>query len=152
MSDSTLFGVGEFDLYTEQRDLFELLSQETRHLIIQTVLGHPAHLVSLDEFEFVIQKSKPAILDQLELLRERGLLEQYEHPGDRKRGHPESYYGPTEFGVEVLGQYNYLRAVPVLRALYDNLTKSTKVERHEDAPRPPLPGSVHEALHFETAE
>lgn len=151
MSDSAPFGDG-FDPYAEQRDLFELLSQETRHLIVQTVLGHPEHLVSLDELAFAVGKSKPAILDQLEVLRERELLQQYDHPDDRKRGHPESYYGPTEYGVEVLDRYNYLRAVPVLRALYDNTAKPAKVQRHESAPRPSLPDRVRDALQFETPD
>lgn len=150
MGGPASFEESGFDPYAEQRELFELLSQETRHQIIQTVLGHPEHLVSLDELEFAVQKSKAAILDQLDLLTERDILREYEHPGRRKRGHPESYYGPTEYGIEVLGRYNYLRAVPVLRALYDNTVKTAKVERHEDAPRPSLPEKVHDALHFET--
>lgn len=152
MSDSAPFGRREGDPYAEQRELFELLSQETRHGIIQTVLGHPDHLVSLDELAFAVRKSKPAILDQLDVLREHDVLSQYDHPGDRQRGHPESYYGPTDRGITVLAQYNYLRAVPVLRALYDNTDKTEQVERHENAPRPPLPESVRDALHFDPSE
>jgi hypothetical protein len=34
-------GGGPFE---EQRQIYDLLSQETRHLILQFILGHPEHL------------------------------------------------------------------------------------------------------------
>lgn len=141
MSDSSSAdGAGPFE---EQRRVFELLSQETRHLIIQYVLGHPEHLVSLDELEYMIPKSKAAISDQLDNLIEAGVLDLYRHkPSEDKRDLPSKFYGLTERGIEVLHEYNYLRGVPVVRALYKNTRKSEKIKRHEEAPRPELPEPV----------
>jgi predicted transcriptional regulator len=61
-----------------QRRIFDLLSQETRHLIVQYVLGHPDHLVSLDELDYMIPKSKAAISDQIDTLVEADILDLYE--------------------------------------------------------------------------
>lgn len=63
------------DPFAEQRRMRKLLSQETRHLIIQLILGHPTHLVSLAELDYMIPKNEAAILDQLERLREADILD-----------------------------------------------------------------------------
>ncbi|WP_240334758.1 hypothetical protein [Halorussus sp. MSC15.2] len=145
MSDSS--SANQSGPFEEQRRIFDLLSQETRHLIVQYVLGHPEHLPSLDELDYMIPKSKAAIGDQLDNLVEAGILDVYHHePSDNKRDLPSKFYGLTEHGVEVLHEYNYLRGVPVARALYKNTRKSEKIERHENAPRPQLPKAVSEAL------
>jgi len=47
---------------------------------------------------------------------------------------------------EILSEYNYLRGLPVARALYDNTRLSEKARRHQDAPRPELPDQVTDAL------
>lgn len=145
MSDSS--SASESGPFEEQRRIFDLLSQETRHLIIQYILGHPKHLISLDELNYMIPKSKAAISDQLNNLIEAGILDLYRYkPSEGKRDLPSKFYGLTENGVEILHEYNYLRGVPVARALYKNTRKSEKVERHENAPRPNLPETVRDAL------
>lgn len=148
MSDSSsATGSGPFE---EQRRIFDLLSQETRHLIIQFVLGHPEHLTSLDELDYMIPKSKAAISDQLDNLIEAGVLDLYRYePSEDKRDYPSKFYGLTERGVEILHEYNYLRGVPAARALYENTRKSQKVERHQEAPRPQLPPAVRDAFSTE---
>jgi DNA-binding HxlR family transcriptional regulator len=145
MSDSSsATRAGPFE---EQRRIFELLSQETRHLVVQFVLGHPKHLASLDELNHMIPKSKAAISDQLDTLVQSGILNLYRHePSEEKRDLPSKFYGLTEYGVETLYEYNYLRGVPAAQALYKNTRKSEKIERHQEAPRPDLPQSVREAL------
>lgn len=145
MSDSSSADrAGPFE---EQRRVFELLSQETRHLIIQYVLGHPEHLVSLDELDYMIPKSKAAISDQLDNLIEAGILDLYRcESSEDKRDIPSKFYGFTEYGIEVLHEYNYLRGVPVARVLYKNTRKSEKIKRHEEAPRPQLPAGVRATL------
>jgi hypothetical protein len=133
--------------FEEQREIYELLSQETRHLILQYVLAHPEHLLSLDELAYLIPKNKAAIDDQLQRLQEEEILDLYEHPpNEDSRDLPSQFYGLTEYGVEVLHEYNYLRGLPVARALYDNTRLSEKAERHRDAPRPELPDAVEQAL------
>ena len=151
MSDSS--SASESGPFEEQRRIFDLLSQETRHLIIQYALGHPEHLVSLDELDYMIPKSKAAISDQLDNLIEAGILDRYRYePSEDKRDLPSKFYGLTERGIDILHEYNYLRGIPVARALYENTRKSEKVERHEAAPRPALPESVRAALSIDEDE
>jgi DNA-binding Lrp family transcriptional regulator len=136
--------------FAEQQRLFELLSQDTRHLIVQELLGHPEHLMSLAELAYMTGKSQAAITDQLETLIEAGILAQYTYePSQAKRDLPSQFYGFTERGVEILHDYKYLRGLPVARALYENTRKTEKIERHESAPRPDLPAPVVDALEFE---
>lgn len=151
MSDSS--SINQSGPFEEQRRLFDLLSQETRHLVIQYLLGHPKHLMSLDELDYMIPKSKAAISDQLDTLIEAGIVDLYRYePSENKRDLPSKFYGLTERGVEVLYEYNYLRGVPAARALYKNTRKSSKIERHESAPRPTLPDAVRDGLSIDDEE
>ena len=136
--------------FAEQQRLFELLSQDTRHLIVQELLGHPTHLMSLAELEYMTGKSQAAIKDQLETLIDADLLARYTHdPSEGTRDLPSQFYGFTERGVEILHEYKYLRGLPAARALYETTRKTEKIERHESAPRPELPDAVAEALEFD---
>lgn len=133
--------------FEEQRRIYKLMSQETRHLILQYVLGHPAHLLSLDELAYLIPKNKASIRDQLQTLADARIIDRYEHPpSESSRDLPSQFYGLTEYGVKVLHEYNYLRGLPVARAVYDNTRLSEKAKRHRDAPRPTLPAAVQDAL------
>lgn len=141
------------DPFAEQRQVRELLAQETRHLIIQLILGHPAHLMSLAELDYMIPKNEAAILNQLETLREADILDVYVHePNASTRDLPSKFWGPTERGVEILYEHSFLRGVPIARAVYEETRKSERVKRHEGAPRPALPQPVTEALAFDEPE
>jgi hypothetical protein len=124
-----------------QRELMELLSQETRHSIIQALLGHPEILASADEINhFIPSKSKKTVDEQLEVLVEAEILAIYDHPPNKqKRGLPWKFYGFTEYGADILGDFNYLKGVPMARAVHEKTRKHEKIEQHETAPRPPLP-------------
>jgi len=136
--------------FEEQRQVHELLSQETRHHIVQTILGHPAFLPSITEFDYYISKSKPTIYEQLERLQDERIVDAYElGRAERKRDLPYRFYGLTEHGVEVLYEYKYLRGVPIMRAITDATEKSEKVQRHQNAPRPELPEPVADALQYD---
>ena len=54
----------------------------------------------------------------------------------------------TERGIEVLNEFKHLGGVPALWAVHDNTIKPERVQRHEAAPRPELPGMVADALEF----
>jgi len=149
MSETDI-GAADAGPFAEQQRLFKLLSQDTRHLIIQELLGHPVHLMSLAEFEYMTGKSQAAIKDQLERLIDAGIIARYTYdPSEKKRDLPAQFYGFTERGVEILHDYKYLRGLPVARAFYENTRKTEKIERHESAPRPELPDAVVEALEFD---
>jgi hypothetical protein len=95
----------------------------------------------------MMPKNKAAIRDQLEVLSDNDIIDRYLYPpNEDARDLPSQFYGLTEPGVEVLYEYNYLRGLPVARALYDNTRLSEKSQRHRDAPRPELPGKVRDAL------
>lgn len=138
-------------LFEEERELHQLLSQETRHYIVQFGLAHPEHLMSLDELDYAIaNKAKASIRSQLGQLIEADIIAEYTYePSEGKRDLPSKFYGFTSHGIEVLERFQYLEALPILRALYDNMEKSARVQRHEDAPRPELPDAVDEALAFD---
>jgi len=141
MSDGTAAkGDGPFE---EQRQIYDLLSQETRHLIVQLILGHPEHLVSLDELAYMMSKNKATIRDQLEVLVEAEILAIYDYPPNKEtRGLPWKFYAFTEHGADILGDFNYLKGVPMARAVHQKTRKPEKIERHETAPRPLLPELV----------
>jgi len=141
---------GDANPFAEQQRLFELLSQDTRQLIVQELLGHPAHLMSLAELEYMTGKNRATIKDHLDTLRDEDIIAQYIfEPNKESRGLPAQFYGFTERGVEILHDYKYLRGIPVARALYENTRKTEKIQRHEAAPRPDLPTAVVEALEFD---
>lgn len=145
MSDAT--DAERMEPFEEQREMYDLLSQETRHLVLQYVLAHPSHLPSLDELAYLIPKNKAAIRDQVKRLESEGIVRCYDHPpNEDARDLPSQFYGLTEHGVAVLDEYNYLRGMPVARALYDSTRLSDKATRHQEAPRPELPDAVDEAL------
>lgn len=137
-----------------QRELMELLSQETRHSIIQTLLGHPKALASVDEINhFIPSKSKKTVEEQLNVLVGADVLAIYEYPPNKDtRGLPWKFYGLTEYGADVLGEFNYLKGVPMTRAVHEKTRKPEKIERHETAPRPPLPEPVRETFRLDEAK
>ncbi|THE64265.1 ArsR family transcriptional regulator [Salinadaptatus halalkaliphilus] len=137
-----------------QRELMELLSQETRHSIIQTLLSHPELLASADELNhFIPSKSKKTVEEQLDVLVEADILDIYEHsPNKEKRGLPWKFYGFTEYGVDILGDFNYLKGIPMTRAVHQKTRKPEKIDRHEAAPRPLLPEPVRVAFRLNDEE
>lgn len=137
-----------------QRELMKLLSQETRHSIIQTLLGHPSHLASAAEINhFVANKSKKTVDEQLAMLVEADILSVYEYPPNRdRRGLPWKFFGFSEYGIDVLGDFNYLRGVPIARAVYQKTRTTEQIDRHQNAPRPPLATAVREAFRLDESE
>lgn len=134
----------------QQRQLMELLSQDTRHKIIQFILGHPENLASLAELQYMIGKTEKTISDQVENLVEADIVAEYRHePNSSARALPEYFYGFTESGVQILDDFGYLTGAPMARAVYEQTRKNEKIERHESAPRPHLPVEVAKALEFE---
>lgn len=139
--------------YETQRRISRYLSQETRHHIVQAILGHPAHLPSLTELDYYIPKSRSAIREQLDNLRAHHIVAKYTHaPNEETRDLPADFWGLTAFGIDLLFEYKYLRGVPIMRALHDHTHKTDQIERHETAPRPTLPDAVAAALAYDEPE
>ena len=145
-----LFDVDDPAPYETQRTVQRYLSQETRHNILHVILGHPAHLVSVTEFDYYISKSRSTISEQLEDLASHDILRRYHHePNAEVRDIPSHFWGLTEFGIELLEEYNYLRGLPIMRAAHDATHKTEAVQRHENAPRPCLPAPLSETLEYD---
>jgi hypothetical protein len=70
-----------------QQDLMDLLRQDTRHSIVQMLLGHPKHLASADKIDyFVSNKSMATVDEQLDVLVDAGILGVYEFPRTNRPG------------------------------------------------------------------
>ncbi len=133
--------------FDAQRRIHELLAQDTRFGIVQTVLGHPAHLPSLAELAYYTQSSESAVLSQLQTLEDQQFVTSYELPESKhKRALPGTFYGLTERGVLLLDRYDYLQGIPMVQAMQAHTAKTEQIRRHENAPRPELPDAVAEAL------
>ena len=133
--------------FEAQRTIHELLAQETRFRIIQTILGHTEHLPPLAELAYYSQKSESAVIDQLDVLEEHSFVTTYElSESQGKRDLPGTFYGLTERGVRLLEKYDYIQGLPMLRAVHENTIKTAKIRRHEQAPRPALPETVADWL------
>lgn len=136
--------------YETQRTVQRYLSQETRHDILQVILGHSAHLVSVTEFDHYPPRSRSTISEQLEDHVSHEIVTQYHHePNAEVRDLPADFWGLTAFGIDLLDEYNYLRGLPIVRAAHDATHKTETVQRHEDAPRPDLSATVSEALNYD---
>ncbi len=124
------------------------LSQEHRYLIIQTILGHPAALASKSEIaHFLPGNPLPVVGYHLQRLVEHGIIAEYTYDSDKwNPGSPRRFYGPTTYGVIILGELGYLASVPMLRAIQQRARKSESIRRHRNAPRPTLPLPVRYVL------
>lgn len=144
-----------FDLHGEStpekhRVVQRYLTQSTRYHVIQTILSHPAHLPSLSELDYYIEKNVSTIREHCEDLEAHHVIQRYHHaPNVDSRGLPSDFWGLTPFGLDLISEYNFLRSLPVLRATHDHTEKSATIRRHEAAPRPDLPAAVAEALRYE---
>ncbi|MFT4948313.1 MAG: DNA-binding MarR family transcriptional regulator [Natronomonas sp.] len=137
-----------FDRLERHRETMELLGQETRHTIVQTILAHPDGLASQAELCNVqAGKSRKAVTDQIARLAEAGLIAEYHHEANKSvRGEPANFYGLTVEGARTLGNLGYFEAAPMMRAVYARMRKDERIQRHENADRPPLPEKVRYAL------
>lgn len=148
-----VFDIDDAAPYETQRTVQRYLSQETRHNILQVLLGHPSHLASTTELSYYIPRSRSAISDQLADLEDHEIISRYHHePNAGSRDFPSDFWGFTAFGVRLLHEYNYLRGLPIMRAIHDATHKTETVRRHENAPRPTLPRAVRNALEYDEPE
>lgn len=143
-----------------KREVMELISQGTRHQILQVILGHPDHLPTMAELDHMIPgKSRSTIEEAVEKLIDGEIVARYDvsneeikDAGRSARDNPNNFYSLTEQGLRTLDEFEFLRSVPILRAVYDHTEQTEKTQRHQDALRPALPESVDAALAFDEAD
>ncbi len=122
----------------DERKTLNIVTQETRFVLIQNVLGHPDGLPSLKELSYVNpSKSEGTIYEHLRTLVDHGIVGSYELPDEqRSRDLPYKFYGITETGRTFLDSHGMLRAEETLRETYDAVEKPPKITEYENAPRP----------------
>lgn len=144
-----IFGLTDPDPYELHQTVHRYLSQDTRHDILQVILGHPQHLVSVTEFAYYLPKSRSTISEQLSNLASHQIIQQHHYePNVDVRNLPADFWGLTELGVNVLTEFKHLRGLPILRAVHDSTHKPERIQRHEAAPRPALPAAVAQRLDY----
>ncbi|WP_255153082.1 helix-turn-helix domain-containing protein [Halorarius halobius] len=120
------------------RERLNVVTQETRFSLVQDILGHPSGLPTLKELDYVNpSKSQTTIRQHLQQLVETGIVEEVELPEDRRQNDlPYKFYGISEEGRQFLDDHKLLRAEETLQDIYDQVEKTTEIERYESAPRP----------------
>lgn len=122
----------------QTRERLRVITQETRFVLLQNIIGHPHQLPSLAELEHVNpSKARSTIVEHLEELIEAGIVERVEYePNKSENDLPHVFFGLTEEGEDFLEAHRLFRAKETLRHFYDAVTKPEEIERYETAPRP----------------
>lgn len=125
------------DLDTVRKRL-NVVTQETRFVLLQDILGHPAELPTLKELDYVNpSKSQTTIRQHLQQLVDAGVVEEVLLPEDRRQNDlPYKFYGLSEDGREFLTEHGLLRAEETLTEIYNTIEKTETIQRYETAPRP----------------
>ena len=120
------------------RERLNVVTQETRFVLLQDILGHPAELPTLKELDYVNpSKSQTTIRQHLQQLVDAGIVEEVLLPEDRRQNDlPYKFYGINESSRQFLAEHKLLRAQDTLREIYDRVEKTDDIKRYETAPRP----------------
>ncbi len=126
------------DDHKRQRENLQLLLQETRYVILQYVIGHPAGLITLEELDHLItDRSRSTLHDHLSRLLEAGVLERQVLPEeDRQRDLPHVFYGLSDDGEQLLRRHSLLQPEDSLRELYSKIERDSRTKKYENAARP----------------
>lgn len=122
----------------DERKTLNVVTQETRFVLLQNILGHPQQLPSLKELSYVNpSKSDGTIYEHLRTLIGAGIVVSHELPSDeRSRDLPYKFYGLTDGGRDFLEDHGLLRAEATLEEAYEAVEKPERIDRYETAPRP----------------
>ncbi|UWG49156.1 Fe2+/Zn2+ uptake regulation protein, fur/PerR (plasmid) [Halanaeroarchaeum sp. HSR-CO] len=130
------------------RQRLNVVTQETRFVLIQNILSHPQQLPTLKELDYVNpSKSKSTIREHLEVLIEHGIVEERTLSKDkRKRDLPWRFYGLTDVGRDLLEEIGLLGAEGTLQDMYVMLETTDEIEKYVQAPRPGDEGEDNELI------
>jgi DNA-binding transcriptional ArsR family regulator len=120
------------------RNLLNLVTQETRYVLIQNIVAHPREMPSLKELAYGNpSKSRSTIRNHLDKLIEADVVETVHLPKDeRKRDLPHRFFRLTDSGRDFVERHDLLRAEETLKEMHSMLEKTPQIERYVDAPRP----------------
>lgn len=122
----------------EDREMLHVVTQETRFLLVQNILGHPKQLPSAPELAYLNpEKSEGTLHDHLKRLADIGMIEARTLSSDRReRDLPYKFYGISREGEVFLNQYDIFESDEKLHTIYERVEKSERIKRYESAPRP----------------
>ena len=120
------------------RNTLNLVTQETRYVLIQNIVAHPRETPSLKELAYANpSKSKSTIRNHLDKLIDAGVVETVHLPKEeRKRDLPHRFFRLTEWSRDFLEEHDLLRAEETLKEMHSMLEKTPEIERYVEAPRP----------------
>lgn len=129
------------------RDLLNLVTQETRYVLIQNIVAHPKEMPSLKELAYANpNKSKSTIRNHLDKLIEANVVEAVHLPKDeRSRDLPHRFFRLTEGGRDFLERHDLLRAEETLKEMHSMLEKTDEIQKYIEAPRPSASENGEEA-------
>jgi len=122
----------------KRRELLNIVTQETRLVLLHDIIAHPARLPTLKEINYMNpSKSKSTIRGHLNMLIEHGIVEKRTLQQEkRKRDLPWQFYGITDTGYDILDRAGLLRAEETLREIYERVDTTDEIEKYAKAPRP----------------
>lgn len=120
------------------RNLLKLMIQDTRFMLIQTILGHPQQLPSLKEIDFANPSvSKSTIRNHLNKLVENGIVTvEWLDKDERSQDLPYKFYRLSDKGRIILEYHNLLNSELTLKESYSMTNKTPDIIKYENAPRP----------------
>lgn len=121
-----------------RREKLNVITQETRFVLLQNILSHPHQLPTLKELDYVNpSKSKSTIREHLDTLIEHNIVEERTLPkGERQRDLPWQFYGISDTGRHLLEEMELLGAEETLQDMYEMLETTDEIEKYAAAPRP----------------
>jgi len=123
---------------SDQRELLKIVIQDTRFMLIQTILGHPQQFPSLKEIDYANpSKSQSTIRNHLDRLIEHNIVTTEQLPKEeRSRDLPYQFYRLTEEGRTFLERHDLLRSEEAMQELNSVTEKTPVIVKYEEAPRP----------------
>lgn len=120
------------------RDLLNLVTQETRYVLIQNIVAHPKEMPSLKELAYANpSKSKSTIRNHLNKLIDANVVEAVQLPSEeRQRDLPHRFFRLTENSRDFLERHDLLRAEDTLKEMHSMLEKTDEIQKYMEAPRP----------------
>lgn len=122
----------------ERADVLHELTKEPRPQLIYDVLGHPAQMPTMREFDYYNPSLKRNTIQyHLNRLVDIGIVERRKLPkGERKRDLPSTFYALSEDGRALLDHHNLLAEESAWRAIHENVEKTAEIEKIESMARP----------------
>lgn len=123
----------------EQSNPEQVYLGEADVAVLAAVVGHPYQLPTAEEIRHAARDQDSVVVDRrLDRLCEQDVLERVRfEDGPPLPDQPDTFYGTTEFGDDVLDQRLSPDREQALFESYSSLEKPERIREYERAPRPP---------------